>query len=50
MEYAVTDLPEPDSPTMPEHLALVKEEGHAVDGLDLARVGEKGGMEILYFK
>ena len=33
-----------------EHLALVKEEGHAVDGLDLARVGEKGGMEILYFK
>ena len=33
-----------------EHLALVKEEGHAVDGLDLACVGEKGGMEILYFK
>ena len=22
----------------------------AVDGLDLACVGEKGGMEILYFK
>lgn len=46
MERLVTLLPLPLSPHDAQHLALIQVEADAADGLDLAHVGEKGGLQI----
>ena len=43
----VTLLPEPDSPTMPERLALLDGERDALDSLDDAVFGAEGRAEVL---
>ena len=43
----VTLLPQPDSPTMPERLALLDGEADAVDGLDDAVVGAEVRLEVV---
>jgi hypothetical protein len=45
-ESEVTDLPEPDSPTMPKDLVLVDVETHAVDGLGRLAFDVEVGAEI----
>jgi hypothetical protein len=42
----VTDLPEPDSPTMPRGLAALDVEGEPVDGLHQAVVGREVHLEV----
>ena len=42
-----TLLPEPDSPTMPEHLAALDLEREAVDRLDDALVGLEVDLQVL---
>ena len=44
---AVTDLPEPDSPTIAEHLAGAQLEGDVVDGLHEAVLGPEADAEVL---
>ena len=42
----MTDLPEPDSPTMPERLAALEIEADAVDRLDDAVFGLEVGLQV----
>ena len=42
-----TDLPDPDSPTMPRVLPCVEVEAQAVDGLDEAVAGREVDREVL---
>ena len=48
MLMAVTDLPEPDSPTIGEHLAAADVEADAVDGLDHAGVGAERRVQVAH--
>ena len=48
MLSAVTDLPEPDSPTIDEHLAPADVEAHPVDGLHDAGVGREARAQVLH--
>ena len=47
MLMAVTDLPEPDSPTMRQHLAGLDGEVDAADGLHHAVLGAEVDREVL---
>ncbi len=48
--WAVTLLPEPDSPTIATHLAGGEVEGDAVDGRDGAVLGREGDREVAHGK
>ena len=50
MDRAVTDLPEPDSPTTPSVCPGSRVKRHAVDGLDDAVAGEEVHLEVVDFE
>ena len=50
IESAVTDLPQPDSPTMPSVLPALDREADAVDRVHHALAGEEVGAQVAHLE